>query len=151
MMTDEQIKQYHAKVDENIEKLGYHSTFVSAGSTPSFCYSTGIYKSFGIPDIFISALPPNLSHELIKNYVENFKGQKSIPSNEKLGYLSDRFPVYLIAVAKGRLAEYVLSSVRFYKGEDYQYVQLIYPDAEGYFPDEIGYDYDQLIMGQFKS
>lgn len=27
-MTEEQIKQYHEKVDENIRKHGYHSTFV---------------------------------------------------------------------------------------------------------------------------
>lgn len=150
-MTDEQIKQYHDKIDDNIKRIGYNSTFVSADSTPSFCYSTGIYKSFGIPEIFISALPQNLSHELIKNYVNIFKDLEVIPLNEKVTYLSDRFSIYLIPVAKDRLAEYVLTSLRSYKGEDYQYVQLIYPDTNGYFPDEVGYDYDQIVMGQFKS
>jgi hypothetical protein len=150
-MTDEQIKQYHAKVDDNIEKLGYHSTFVFADSKPSFCYSTGIYKSFGIPEIFISALPQNLSHELIENYVDNFKELKSIPVNERIDYLTDRFSAYLVEVANDELTEYVLSSVRFYKGEDYKYLQLIYPDVNGYFPNEAGYDYDQVILGSFKS
>jgi hypothetical protein len=60
-MTDEQLKEYHDKIDENIRKHGYHSTFVRADSTLSFYYSTGIYKSFGIPEIFISSLPQNLS------------------------------------------------------------------------------------------
>lgn len=150
-MTDEQIKQYHATVDDNIEKFGYHSTFVFADSTPSFCYSTGIYKSFGIPEIFISALPQNLSHELIKNYADNFKDQKVVPVNERIDYLTDRFSVYLIEVANDKLVDYVLSSVRFYKGEDYRYLQMVYPDVEGYFPDEAGYDYDQVILGPFKS
>jgi hypothetical protein len=54
-MTGKQIKQYHEKVDENIRKYGYHSTFVFSEKTPSFCYSTGIFKSFGIPKIFISS------------------------------------------------------------------------------------------------
>jgi len=150
-MTDEQIKQYHAKVDDNIEKLGYHFTFVFAGTEPSFCYSTGIYKSFGIPELFVSALPQNLSHELIKSYIDSFKDSKSIPVNERIEYLTDRFPVYLLEVANDKLVEYVLSSVRFYKNADYSYLQLIYPDVSGYFPDEAGYDYDQVILGPFKS
>jgi hypothetical protein len=28
---------------------------------------------------------------------------------------------------------------------------MVYPDVEGYFPDEAGYDYDQVILGSFKS
>jgi len=150
-MTNEQIKQYHASVNDNIERFGYHSTFVFADSTPSFCYSTGIYKSFGIPEIFISALPQNLSHELIKSYVDNFKGSELPPVNEQIDSLADRFSVYLIEVVNDKLAEYVLSSIRFYKGEDYKYLQIVYPDVEGYFPDEAGYDYDQVILGSFKS
>lgn len=150
-MTDEQIKQYHAAVDNNIEKFGYHSTFVFADSMPFFCYSTGIYKSFGIPEIFVSALPQNLSHELIKNYVYNFKHQKVVPVNEIIDYLTDRFAVYFIEVANDKLVDYVLSSVRFYKDKDYKYLQMVYPDVEGYFPDEAGYDYDQVILGSFKS
>jgi len=150
-MTDEQIKQYHANVDDNIEKFGYHSTFVFDGSAPSFCYSTGIYKSYGIPEIFISALPQNLSHELIKSYVDSFKNLKSPPLNERINYLTDRFSIYLVEVANDKLAEYVLSSVRFYRGEDYKYLQMVYPDVKGYFPDEVGYNYDQVILCPFKS
>jgi hypothetical protein len=148
-MTDEQIKKYHDKVDDNIRKHGYHSTFVFADNTPSFCYSTGIYKSFGIPDIFISSLPQNLSHELIEKYVNKFKTVDSIPFDEKIDDLTDRFPVYLIDVPVDNLKDYVLSSIRVYDKEDYKYVQLIYPDVKGHFPNDRGYDYDQIIMGQF--
>lgn len=147
-MTDEQKKQYHDKVDENIRKHGYHSTFVLAGKAPSFCYSTGIYKSFGIPEIFISSLPANLSHQLIKNYVDRFKDGESIPLNKRLEDLTDRFPVYLIEASVDKLTDYVLSSIRFYGTEPYKYLQLVYPDTQGHFPNEEGYDYDQIIMGQ---
>lgn len=148
-MTEEQIKQYHEKVDENIRKFGYHSTFVFADKSPSFCYSTGIFKSFGIPEIFISSLPQNLSSTLIRSYVDKFKDATSVPLNRRLDELIDRFPVYLIEVPGEKLIDYVLSSVRFYDSTPYKYVQLIYPDTAGHFPNDAGYDYDQMIMGQF--
>ena len=148
-MTDQQIKEYHEKVEAVMKKYGYHSTFVFGDSTPSFCYSTGVYKTFGMPEIFISALPQNLSHELIANYVSKFKDNGSIPLNEKLEDLTDRFPVYLIEASKDMLTDYVLSSLRFYGDEDFEYVQLVYPDTKGYFPNDVGYDYNQIIVGDF--
>jgi hypothetical protein len=149
MMTEEQIKQYHDKVDDNIKKYGYHATFVFAGLNPSFCYSTGIYKSFGMPEVFISSLPQNLSHELIEKYIRKFKGMNEIPLNQKIDGLTDRFPVYLINVPQDNLKDHILSSIRVYGASDYQYVQLIYPDPRGYFPNDPGYDYDQVIFGEF--
>lgn len=147
-MTKQGKIEYHKKVNENIRKFGYHLTFVFDDKSSSFCYSTGIYKSFNIPEIFISSLPQNLSFELIKNYVELFKETKNIYLNKKIDNLSDRFPVYLIEVPISNLIDYVLSSIKFYKSEDYKYLQLIYPDTEGRFPREFGYDYDQEIMGE---
>ena len=140
---------YLQNVDDNIRKFGFHMTFVFEGDTPSFCYSTGLNSSFDIPDIFISALPQNLSFELVDSYVEAYKESKILPLNTRLESLSDRFPVYLIEANNPSLQDYVLSSVRFYKGKDYKYVQLIFPDTKGNFPNDCGYDYDQEIMGDF--
>ena len=72
-----------------------------ADSTPSFCYSTGIYKSFGIPEIFISSLPKNLSQGLIENYVNKFKNSDSIPIDKRIDDLTDRFSIYLNEVPTG--------------------------------------------------
>jgi hypothetical protein len=149
-MEDKRKEDYREKVYENIKKYGYHITFVFDDKLPSFCYSTGVYKSFWIPEIFISALPQNLSFELVKNYVEKFKNSKAIPLNEKIDEISDRFPVYLIEVPIENLKEYAISSIRVYGNERYEYVQLIYPDTKGRFPNESGYNYDQEIMGTLK-
>ncbi len=150
-MTDDQIKQYHEQVENNITKFGYHTTYVFADKTPSFCYSTGIYHSFGIPEVFISSLPQNLSHELIENYLNKFRNEDTVSLDKKIEDLTHRFPVYLIQAPTDKLSEYVLSSIRFYKDRDYKYVQLIYPDTKYRFPNDIGYNYDQIIIGQFKN
>jgi hypothetical protein len=149
-MTEEQVKQHNAKTEETLRKYGYFSTFVFADNIPSFCYSTGIYKNFGIPEIFISALPKNLSHELIEKYVNKFKNLNHMPLNKRIEDLTNRFPVYFIEVPNETLLDYTLASINFYKGQNFKFLQLIYPDTKGFFPNDNGYDYDQIIMGKFE-
>jgi hypothetical protein len=149
-MTDDKIKAYFEKVDQCIKEHGYNLTNVFASNdSPSFCYSTGIYKSSKIPELFISSLPSGLCSQLAANYVKSFKGKESIPLNRKLDYLIDRFSVYLIEVPKSELTDYVLTSIWFYKHEDYKYLQIVFPDTNSRFPNDTGYDYDQQIMGRF--
>lgn len=138
-------------VDDSIKKYGYHMTFVFSQNDASYCYSTGIYNSFGIPEIFISSLPQNLSFELIRNYVDMFAIGKRIPIDARIDNLTNKFPVRLVNVANDRLLEYVLSSIRFYSGQDFKYLQLIFPDTKGLFPNDNGYNYDQVIIGEFKN
>lgn len=148
-MNADQTAAYHKSVDENIRMYGYHVTFVFSEDAPSFCYSTGVYKSFGIPELFISSLPQNLSHQLVEQYVDRFKNGEPILINEQIDDLNERFPVYLIEADIDQLRAYVLSSIRFYQTDPFQYIQLIYPDTKGLFPGEPGYDYDQVVLGNF--
>ena len=150
-MTEKQKKEYFKKVDDHITEFGYHSTFVFTDkTTPSFCYSTGIFKSFNIPEIFISSLPENLSFEIIRNYIKLFKGTTDIPLNTKIDNLIDRFPIILIDTPISKLTEYVLTSFRFYQNDTFKYLQLVFPDTKGHFPNDEGYNYDQEIMGELK-
>jgi hypothetical protein len=140
--------EYAAIVRENVAKHGFHVTYVDCDETPSFCYSTGIYQTFSIPEIFISSLPPELSHELISQYIQRHS-QNGPPLNQCITAIDERFDYYLIPVAGDRLKEYVLASFKFYGQKPFDYLQLIYPDTDLLFPDQVGYDYDQEILGQF--
>lgn len=146
---DEEKKRLFLKrIDDDIEKYGYHVTYVMEEKdfTP-FGYSTGLYKNFGIPEVFVSGLPNGLTNTLITNYAEIFK-DKSIPFNEKLDNLIDRFLVYLIPVETSLIEEKILASLRLYDGIGFDSVQVIYPDLNGLFPGEEGYDYDMEIFGE---
>jgi hypothetical protein len=117
----------------------------NVGFTP-FGYSTGIYENFKIPELFISGLPNGLTTELIKNYTEKYKFG-IVPINRKINDLIDRFPVYFIEVESESLKEYVLSSIKYYENNEYRYLQLIFPDLNGHFPNEPSYYYDQKVFG----
>ena len=142
-------KSYAALVKENILISGFHVTYIMENKTPSFCYSTGIYKSYGIPEIFISSLPQGLSSSLITSYVDSFKNKSPtinelIPANNLAP-----FDYYLILVKKKRLEDYVLASIKYYGAEPYDYFQLVFPDINMKFPHQEGYSYDQEIIGDY--
>lgn len=147
-VTKEQKKIYFETVDANIVAFGFHVTNVmeDAETTP-FGYSTGIYKNLRIPELFISGLPPGLTQEIITAYAKKYQFN-AVPINQKIDDLIGRFPVYLISVKNENLSEYVLSSIRYYADIEYKYLQLIFPDLDGRFPGEEGYNYDQEIFGE---
>lgn len=144
------LEQYHSKVDENVAKFGFHITYVMEDENgPSFCYSTGLYKSYQIPEVFLSGLPQSLSFALVTDYADKFK-EKILETNKKINSFSEDFdfPVYFIEVEKENLKDYDYASQRFYGSENYKCVQLIYPDTNSKFPNEPGYLYDQEILGK---
>ena len=147
-MDDKKKQEYLAMIDDNIAKHGFHVTYVMEQKdfTP-FGYSTGLFKSFGIPEVFISGLPNGLTNTLICNYAEKLKDEK-IPILEFIDELIDRFPVYLTRVAPSDLKEEILASFRLYENDEFECLQIIFPDLNGKFPHETGYDYDQKIFGE---
>lgn len=147
-ISEDDKRKYFKRVYDNIEKMGFHTTAVleDINFTP-FAYSTGIFENFNIPEIIISGLGPGFSTELIENYAEKYKFRK-VPLNTKIENLTNRFPIYFIETSVEDLSEYVLSSVKYYENRKYEYVQLIFPDFNFLFPNEIGYEYDQEIFGK---
>lgn len=147
-MSKKKKQEYLAKIDDNIAKNGFHVTYVmeDINFTP-FGYSTGLFKSFGIPEVFISGLPNGLSNTLICNYAEKYK-HKTVPILELIDELIDRFPVYITKVSPTDLKDEILATFRLYENEDFECVQIIYPDLTGKFSHETGYDYDQKIFGE---
>ncbi len=138
--------KYFKIVYDNIKEYGFHNTYVmeEIGFTP-FGYSTGIFKNFGIPELFISGLPNGITNTLINNYAKRYK-YKEVPLNQKIDDLIDRFSIYFIEVKKELLTEYTLTSFKFYENCEFKYLQLIFPDLNGFFPYEKDYEYDQTIL-----
>jgi hypothetical protein len=140
---------YAKRVRDSIAQNGFHTTSVGEGDDkPGFSYSTGIYKSYAIPELIISALPPNLSHELIAQYVDRFRATGPIVG-KRIAAEQERFDYYLVPVPLVRIQDYVLATIKYYGSAPFEYLQLIYPDADLLFPDEEGYDYDQELFGAF--
>jgi len=141
-------ERYAVEVKENVEKHGFHITYVAADESPAFCYTTGIFKTHGIPELFVSSLPPGLAGDLMHSYVKRY-GSTSPPQGCRITKESDPFDYYLIPVNNDDLREYVLATIKYYNELKYEYLQLVFPDPEFRFPHDDGYDYDQEILGDY--
>jgi hypothetical protein len=143
-------EEYFLMVEQNIKEHGCHLTYVFEDElTPSFCYSTGLYLNYKIPEIFISGLPQNLSFNLANDYAAKYKtGNEEINLKTKISGIWDQFEVILIEVDKNDLKDYVLTSFRFYEDQDFKYLQLVYPDTKGFYPNEEGYNYLQELFNE---
>ncbi|WKL46554.1 DUF4262 domain-containing protein [Flavobacterium pectinovorum] len=149
-INDEKKELYFKEVYDNIKNIGYHTTAVlEAEHFTPFAYSTGIFENFNIPELFISGLGPNLSGEIIKNYVKKYKF-KQVPLNKKIDDLIHQFPICFIMVNNEDLKEYTLTSIKFYENQNYEYLQLVFPDLNRNFPNEPNYNYDQKIVGKLE-
>jgi len=147
-VTKKQKVEYFKKVDRNIREHGCHITTVLGDrDTAPFGYSTGLVQNFNIPELFISGLPPNLTKEIINDYSKKYRFDK-VPLLKVVNNLTERFPVYFIKIKNKKVEDYVLSSIRHYGDNPYEYLQLIFPDLSGQFPSEDDYNYDQEIFGE---
>lgn len=142
-------ESYAATVASNIKNHGFHSTYVGGGATAPFCYSTGLYESDALPELFLSGLGPGLSGALIHSYRLRFRDSAPPIGRRIAAGGDDRFDYFLIDVDLMAVRDYVLASQRYYGARPFKYVQLVYPDAEMRFPHEPGYEYDQEILGDY--
>ena len=142
-------ESYAAEVIRNIRAYGFHLTYVPAEEEPSFCYSTGLFETAGIPELFISSLPPALSGELAHSYARRFKASPPPVGKRIKKDKTDPFDYYLINVNLADVREYVLASIKYYGERPFSYLQLVFPDTDMLFPHEQGYDYDQEILGDY--
>lgn len=151
-MNAESKTAYFEKIRNNIAEYGYHVTHVSARNEdeyePSFCYSTGISKTYGIPEIFISSLPSGLCTDLINSYIDSFHSEEVVP-NQKIKLLEDWFDVYLCSVDNSKLTEYALSTFKLFAETNFSYLQLVFPDTKGLYPNDKGYEYDQVLLTEY--
>ena len=139
---------YAKRVRDSVARNGFHITSVGGGEEPGFTYSTGLYKSYAIPELIISALPPNLSAELISQYADRFRATGPVVG-ERIAAAKERFDYYLVPVPLVRIQDYVLATIKYYGSDVFEFLQLVYPDTEQLFPGEEGYDYDQELFGAF--
>ena len=139
---------YAKRVRDSVARHGFHTTSVGAGEKPAFSYSTGIFESYAIPEIIISGLPPNLSHDLISHYVERFRATGPL-IGERVTAADERFDYYLVPVPFVRIQDYVLATIKYYGSDPFNFLQIVYPDTNLLYPGEEGYDYDQELFGAF--
>jgi hypothetical protein len=124
------------RVADDVAKYGCHviSVFDPDEKLPTFSYSVGIQATSGEPEAIVIGVSPNLGHSMINEYNDQIrKGVRFQRAVQYSGFL-EGFSIYVEPANARLVSEYTFGCARYYKGDAYSVVQLIYPTTSGVWP-----------------
>jgi hypothetical protein len=134
-MPEEELNEGDKKLLSDIDKHGCHVIYVLAeDDLPPFCYSVGIWKSSGAPEVIVVGLKQEISHFLINEYNRLIRNGESFQDGQISGEFLDGFDCQFRALDKANYAEYLGSNIWLYSGNNFPTLQLIYPNKNGVWP-----------------
>ena len=107
---------------------------------PDFSYSTGFFSSVGFPEIIVFSLPKQVSHDILWDMYRDVSEGKAPPKATKVSGIFGRHQAVLLPVSTTACDEHLGWARWFYRGSDFPCLQLIWPDREGLFPWDVGFD-----------
>lgn len=127
-----------------IRKDGWYPVHVAPqGPDQGFSYSLGFYANYGQAEVVVAGLPPGVAQAFLENLAgrvveaappfEMYKGYDGIAEDSKIAF---------VPVAMRHFPDHFDYGGWFYHSldTDVPFVQMVWPDAEGKFPWEKGYD-----------
>lgn len=136
MSPEERRAQNDQRVAHDVATHGCHviSVFDPEEKLPTFSYSVGMRRSTGAPDAIVLGVRASLGHALVNEYKDRIRAgelfERGVPYE---GFL-DGFSIYVEPARRALFGEYTLGCDRFYNGEPYEVVQLVYPTTSGVWP-----------------
>lgn len=128
------------KVRDDITKYGLSVIAVpSDGKTPSLAYSVGLWQGHHHPEIVTFGLPPRVAHVIINDIGKGVLAGKKFKDGDIVKKLAN-FPVALVSVPKDRFEGVLNVCLAFYEHSEFEALQLVWPDREGRFPWQNGFD-----------
>jgi hypothetical protein len=147
------------KIEWMIETKGYAIEPVAArGDTdppmPGYCYTIGVPELAGFPEIVVFGLTPVAASGLIGMVVDLLRGGTEIPIGvEVTGLYDSGLRAAFAEVSVAEWSALFSTGMSWRRSDDFDLVQLIWPDRNGFLPYESGFDarlrYAQPVIGTF--
>lgn len=134
------------KIEWMIETNGWALEPVAAGvdavpPTPSYAYSIGMPEAVGFPDVAVFGLTPVAANGLVTLVADACRGGTEIPLGiELVGLLDNDLRCVFAPIEPAEWATWFSTAVAWYSGSPTAFVQLLYPDRNGFLPYEPGFE-----------
>lgn len=109
-------------------------------SGPGFAFSIGLFHTLGHPEILIMGLPAEVAHQLINDMGDAIRAGERFEAGRRYDDIAAGFPLAFVAMDERYYREYLGYALWFYRGPNFPVLQCLWPDKEGLFPGEPGYD-----------
>jgi hypothetical protein len=130
-----QLDRHEQNFVEKIREHGWFGTHVAADNeAPGFGFTTGFWLKFGLPELIVFSLSRQAAHDTFWHMFRELKTGKRFAIREPQDGIFRNVAAVLLPVSKQEYQSYLGWSRWFYGGDEFQCLQLVFPDANGYFP-----------------
>lgn len=134
---DEQEQSFVAKIRDH----GWYRTGVFEGEEyPGFSYTTGFWLGATQPEVIMFSLKGEIAHDVFWDLYRDAKAGSSVPIAAPTDQVFGNQPAYAFHVAKRFYRDHLGWSRWFYRGDDFACLQIVWPDRDGRFPWDEGFD-----------
>ena len=137
------------KIKEDIERVGFSIIATTTGEGGfTFAYTVGLSLQ-GHPEVLLKGLPPAIMHDLLHNYYDLIQKKGTPAVNAEVqGILGGGLSVIMCELPDNVYDDYLIQAGNFFGWENkFKALGMIWPDAEGLFPHEEGFDIKGLPEG----
>lgn len=139
-MNSEQLDRFMTQVHEHYEQTGWHVQGVLGDENHlGFVYTVGLWKRYGHPEIIVFGLNPHVAHQIL-NHLGNRIAAGERFTNGTDDNVFERYQAAFKMVHDPYEGDYFNVAIAFYEHENFKAVQLFWPDPNGKFPWEKGFD-----------
>ena len=126
---------------DGIRQHGWMQTHaLDEDEKPGFSFTTGFEVSIGHPEVIAFKMDRQVANEIFWVLYRCAQNGKPVPRARRTGGVLPNDDAYVFPVARRHYAKYLGWSRWFYGGDDFECLQVVWPDEAGIFPWEDGFD-----------
>jgi hypothetical protein len=130
-----QLDKHEQNFVAQIREHGFFGTHVMADAEgPGFAYTTGFWLKFSFPEVIVFSLGRDDAHDTFWHMYHELEAGRRFPVGEPTGDVFENCAAMLLPVSPQQYRDHLGWSRWFYRGDDFQCLQLVFPDRGGLFP-----------------
>jgi hypothetical protein len=120
---------------EQIRKHGWFGTRVGSDKEgPGFSYTTGFWLKFEFPELILFSLRRDAAQDTFWYMYRELEAGRTFPIGEPTGEIFQTTAAVLLPVAPQQYRSHLGWSRWFYGNDNFECLQLVWPDVSGDFP-----------------
>jgi len=121
-----------------VEQIRNHGWFdmhvMPDGDKPGFSYTTGFWLKFRFPEVILFAMRRETAHDTLWTIYHELNAGRRLPVGEPTGEIFRNASAVLLPVSLQHYRSHLGWSRWFYGNDEFECLQLVYPDPSGHFP-----------------
>lgn len=146
-------KLMHDRAAADIEKFGWHmmGVFPTTEDTNPiktyFCYTVGLHKTYGQPEIAVFGLRPEIAHATIRRVIDLLVEGQHFVHGTRTADIAQGYDTVFRAVNNDHHEYPFRAAGAYYGNYDFPAVQMVLPDKENRFPWDEGCE-SKMVLSQ---